>query len=82
MSINWDRVVGHGKNIDPLAHLNPNKSKAKRFWILYRDYGYSELSIFGITERTQIAKEWRAAHADNVTVKCNPLDSLPKKYIV
>lgn len=56
----------------------------QKYWILYRDFGYSERGIFGITADAATAENWRAADDENETAECNLTADgapLPTKYL-
>jgi len=54
----------------------------RKYWILYRDFGYSEISIYGVTMRADTAMRWREAAFDNEAIECElTRDSLPTKLL-
>ena len=55
----------------------------RKYWILYRDYGYSERSIYGVTARAATAKAWQKAYKhENMAVECTLIrDILPTEWI-
>ena len=49
-----------------------------KYWILYRDYGYSEHAIYGVTNLAATADAWRALGGENEAAECELTgDSLP-----
>lgn len=52
-----------------------------KVWVLYQDYGYGEMSIYGVTRKKETADAWEKAEIDNEAVETIVSNDLPKEFI-
>ena len=53
-----------------------------KVYILYRDYGYGEMSIYGATRKRAVADAWEGQGYENEAVEADMSDRLPEEHIV